>query len=63
MDTLLSSIISFGFLLFIIAIIIYVLYKLSLISYQLKLIIKHFDIKDQREHLMSDEEIEKELGE
>jgi hypothetical protein len=45
-----------------VALIFYVIYSLSAIKYQLKLISKHLDIKDDEEvEKISNEEIEKEL--
>jgi hypothetical protein len=57
----LEPFISVGFFFIVISIIIYVLYKLSLISHQIKLIMNHFNIKDPQEMVWSDEEIENEL--
>ncbi|MBE4909797.1 hypothetical protein IMZ08_17320 [Bacillus luteolus] len=45
----------------IILIILYVIYSLSTIKYQLKLLTKHLNIKDDKEQKVSNEEIEKEL--
>lgn len=44
-----------------ILIILYVIYSLSTIKYQLKLITKHLNIKDEKVQKVSNEEIEKEL--
>lgn len=41
--------------------ILYVIYSLSTIKYQLKLITKHLNIKDDEIEKVSNEEIEKEL--
>ncbi|QOR64897.1 hypothetical protein IM538_13675 [Cytobacillus suaedae] len=45
----------------IILIILYVIYSLSTIKYQLKLITKHLNVKDEKVQKVSNEEIEKEL--
>jgi hypothetical protein len=39
----------------------YVIYSLSTIKYQLKLIAKHLDVKEKEEVKISNEEIEKEF--
>ncbi|MGP4080879.1 hypothetical protein ACTWQL_13280 [Pseudalkalibacillus sp. R45] len=55
----------FGFLLYIVPllIVLYVLYSLSLIKSKLDSIMKHFEIKEFPEETVSDEEIEKVLEE
>lgn len=45
----------------IILFILYVIFSLSTIKYQLKLIMKHLNIKDEELKKVSNEEIEKEL--
>ncbi|WP_391203852.1 hypothetical protein [Psychrobacillus sp. L4] len=41
--------------------VLYVIYSLSTIKHQLKLIVKHLDVKEKEIVKISDEEIEKEL--
>ncbi|WP_261129464.1 hypothetical protein [Bacillus sp. Marseille-Q3570] len=55
----------FGFLLYIVPllIVLYVLYSLSLIKSKLDSIMKHFEIEEFQEETVSDEEIEKVLEE
>lgn len=41
--------------------VVYVIYRLSTINHQLKVIAKHLDVKDEESDYISNEEIEKEL--
>jgi hypothetical protein len=43
--------------------VLYVIFSLSTIKYQLKLIVKHLDVKEKEMVIISNEEIEKELEE
>ncbi|WP_408006768.1 hypothetical protein ACJROX_18975 [Pseudalkalibacillus sp. A8] len=55
----------FGYVLYLLPllIILYVLYSLSLIKSKLDMIMKHYEIKEYPEEVVSDEEIEKVLEE